>query len=86
MADTKISALPAVSSVASADLVPIVQGGVTSQAAIAQIAAAVGGLKSVTLAVGFADLAGGDEGPRGAGGFDLGGRCAGGGAFEGDEG
>ena len=37
MADVKISALPAASSVAGVDTIPIVQGGVTKKATISQL-------------------------------------------------
>ncbi len=39
MADTKISALPAASSAAAADILPIVQGGATKKATVAQVRA-----------------------------------------------
>lgn len=51
MADTKISALSAASSLSSADILPVVQGGTTKKATVAQMRAGMvpsGGVASLT--------------------------------------
>jgi hypothetical protein len=43
MADTKVSAFPVASSVTGADIIPIVQGGVTKQATVSLLPTGGGG-------------------------------------------
>jgi hypothetical protein len=51
MADVKISALPAASALAGADLVPVVQGGITEKATVTQLQAAALAFANLTAAI-----------------------------------
>ncbi len=62
MADTKISELPVATAIASPDVVPIVQGGVTKQAGVGLFAGLSGAIADQQVAFGNGtDIAGSDD-------------------------
>jgi len=56
MADIKISALPAAGALGGTEAAPVVQGGVTKQAAISQIPTYLNSLASISFGQGFVQI------------------------------